>query len=88
MDAQRERVRERESTTTKSIFHGGHFGFLLTVFGAATKQMLVKMKHPYMKTFAGGCLIWTASENIFLLAYLIFTGGGGRQQKSGFVGGR
>jgi hypothetical protein len=32
-------------TTTKSIFRGGHFRFLLVVFGAATKQKPVKMNH-------------------------------------------
>jgi hypothetical protein len=31
-------------TTTKTIFRGGHFGFSLAEFGAATKQRPVKIK--------------------------------------------
>ena len=31
-------------TTTKTIFRGGHFGFSLAEFGAATKQRPMKIK--------------------------------------------
>jgi hypothetical protein len=32
-------------TATKTIFRGGHFGFSLAVFEAATKQRPMKIKH-------------------------------------------
>jgi hypothetical protein len=38
-------------TTTKTIFRGGHFGFFLAEFAAATKQWPAKIK-----IFASGYL--------------------------------